>query len=280
VSTARRLALVLLARHPDEAARLLDARPADEVTALLDELEAEVAAGLVTRLAPALAAAALALLGPARAARVLSGLPPHQVARLLRRVPPEHGTAVLAELAPAVASGVRRFLAYEPGTAGSLMDPRVFAVPEDLQVKAVLASAAAGGSAAPYAYGIDREGRLTGVVTLQDLLGLDPEARLSTVMERHVVKLRTRDDARAVVVHPGWSEHAALPVVDDDGVLMGVLLFRTVRRLELEGRGAETPVPLAAALAELYWLGLTGVTEGIATVVERTAERARGTGGG
>jgi magnesium transporter len=280
VSTTQRLALVLLARHPDEAARLLDARPSEEVAGLLEELEDPVGAGLLTRLAPALAAAALGHLAPARAAPLLAALPPHRMARLLRRTPVDRRTALLAGLAPALAVGVRRLLAYEHGTAGSLMDPQVFAIPEDVQVGVALATLAEGRGAGHYAYGIDREGRLAGVVALRDLLALDPKVALGTVMQRTVVRLRTRDDTRAVVVHPAWTDFHALPVVDDDGVLVGVLRYRTVRRLELEAGGREAPVPLAAALAELYWLGLVGVTEGIATVVERAAERARGQGGG
>jgi magnesium transporter len=276
VSAAPRLAARLLARYPDEAAQVLDRSAANEVASILLDVETALGSAVLGRLMPALAVEVIELMPEPRAGELLAPLPPHRIARLARRIPPERWRALAARLPAPLRSAVARLVAHEPGTAGSLMDPLVLALPQDADVETALNALRDRRGTAHDVYVTDRDGVLVGVAAIGDLLAAAPSATLGTMMERRRVWLRTTDDRRAVLAHPGWATSEALPVVDDHDVVVGVMRHRTVRRLELESVGVgEAPIALAAELGELTWLGLIGITEGIATVVERASTRPR-----
>ncbi len=270
--STERLANRLLASYPSEAARVLAGFPPSEVAALLDRAERDAAAEVLGRTAPSFAADVVEALRPERRAELVETMPPHRAARMLRLTAEEIRSDVLARLPAKRARDIRPLLIYEPGTAGSLMDPRAFARPEDDQVSDVLAAVREGCGTGHYVYVTDGTGRLVGVVGLRQLFAAEARATLASIMERRVSRLRAHDDSTAILAHPGWVDFHALPVVDDAGVLIGALRYRTVRRLELESSTeSRAPVSLVVSLAELYWLGLTGLTEGVAAVVERRA---------
>jgi CBS domain-containing protein len=107
-----------------------------------------------------------------------------------------------------------------------------------------------------------------------DLVAAEPETRLEDLMRTPVVRVHADDLEVAVVAHPGWASFASLPAVDRDERLVGVIRDDAVRPLQASARSGpgSAPVSLALSLAELFWLGLTGVTEGMARVVGREVE--------
>ena len=103
--------------------------------------------------------------------------------------------------------------------------------------------------------------------------------------------MRGRTDAvyghaglEACVRHPAWRRLCALPVVDRDGVLLGLLHYETLRRMESQlGRGPVVGgvVTTGTALAELYATGLFAMTRWAASLFRApaTSSHARDEGG-
>jgi magnesium transporter len=172
---------------------------------------------------------------------------------------------------------LHRLLAHPEGTAGGLMDSLVLALPDDVEAEgAVERVRQSPQRALAYLYVVDRAGRLSGVTSLHELMAAPAEKRLAEVMHTPVMRLRADDDRRAILVHPGWNEYHALPVVDVEGRFLGAVRYETLRRLETEGeqdRG-ERAVSVAVSLGELYWLGLSGLFEGLGAVALRGAREA------
>jgi hypothetical protein len=82
---------------------------------------------------------------------------------------------------------------------------------------------------------------------------------ITTVARRPVGRLNPRTPAATIVAHPKWRDVHALPVTSDDGRLVGVLRYATLRRLEGEvaaHRGRLHPGFLALGLGRLYWISL------------------------
>jgi magnesium transporter len=220
---------------------------------------------------PAAASDCLTLMEPAGAAAIVDRLPTDVAAGLLRRMTDENRTDLLSRLSAGEAGVLRRVLAYPPECAGAFMDPRALAVPDDVTVAEALARI----RRAPqhllyYVYVVDRDCRLAGVLDLRELMLARPGQLLADAMHRPVVSVPAAATRTALVAHPAWRDFHALPVVDRDATFVGAVRYQTLRALEdaagqrAAGRDA---VAAAFALGELYWLGLTGVLEGVASAI-------------
>jgi len=273
--TDRLVARSLAGGHPADAARVLERFPRDDQAPVLTSWDRRTAALVLEQMTPDAAAACAARLPSEDAREILSQLDLDSVAGILRRAP-EESRSPLLESAGGRREALERLLSSPEGTAGSLMDPLVLALPEDLEVaeatERVRRSAA---QAIDYLYVVDRGGRLTGVTSLRDLLPASPETPLPAMMRSSVMRLQVDDDRHAILAHPGWNEFHALPVVDAGGRYLGAVRYETLRRLESEGLAAPGAgaVSVAVSLGELYWLGLSGLVEGLGTAVLRGSGR-------
>lgn len=267
--------------HPVDAARALEGLPGDEVAALFEE---DPAIGLLTvgEMMPTAAADCLAAMRPAAAAPVLSALRPDMAADLLRRMDPAARATVLGMLEPDQADPLRTLLRFREGTAGALLDPRALAFPETVTVgEASRRLRRSAGDMLYYLYVVDDARRLTGVLDVRELLTARAGAPVSAVMHADVVRLRASADRAAILSHPGWRRFHALPVVDGDGVLLGAIRYQTFRRLEEQSATQEArrdPFETARALGELYWLGVTGMLEGLAATAAHVDAPRQGGG--
>lgn len=271
--TERLLVETFLRRHPVSSARTLERFDPADAAAALDHVDAGDAAGVLGRMAPSQAAASLDALdepGP-----VLSRMEEDAAAVLLRRLPEERWRRLLGLVRPEVAALLGRVLAFPEGTAGAIADPTVLALPVD--VSAEEASERVRRSAETvmyYLYVVDRAGVLVGVLSLRELMLADPRDRVETLMRGSPARLRASAGRVEVVEHPGWLEFHALPVVDGQGRFVGVVRYETLRMLarEAEGSPAAGLTSTALALGELYWVGLTGVIEGLGRAAVRGTE--------
>jgi len=73
----------------------------------------------------------------------------------------------------------------------------------------------------------------------------------------------------AMLVYPDWQIYHDLPVVNENGIFLGIVDYRTIRRLENELRTGKTGIQhdTGKALGELYWLGLSAFFKGAASAV-------------
>jgi magnesium transporter len=277
VSAIDALARALIDHSPASAARTLERFDAAAVAELLGELPAEAAAELVRALSMTGARAALEASPAEVVADILARLPAPRAAALVRGAAPDRRKALLEQLPAASRAPLARALAHPPNTAGALMEP-ADAMAGDADAAAALALVrelgARAGAGVPV---VDGEGRLLGVVPVAVLVATPADARLVDLARREPAPLHEEDDAAAVVGHPGWRVTDALPVVTGAGLLAGVVRFRTVKELLAEaapaGPGQQT---LPIALAELFWLGLAGITDGLGRVVTADTPGARG----
>lgn len=263
---AERLARRFLEDHPGEAAAVLEARSAGEGAACLDDAPEAVAAGVLARMAPAAAGACLEQLTPDRAAAVVERLPFGVVSAMLRRMGRGRAEALLDAMPRGAAASLRVLLHRPENTAGALMDPRVLALPADLDVAdAITQVRAAAGRVIYYLYVVDRDQKLAGVLNMRELLLAPGQAPLGDVMQRPVARLSVDDTRRAVLDHPAWRVHSALPVVDEEGRFLGAIRHETVRGLERESTRTVHAAPTletAVELGELFWVALTGAFTG------------------
>lgn len=269
----RTLSLAFIERHPADAARALDSLAPEDAAALVLGVDPVPASAAIGQMTPSSAAELLSTLGHGPATKILALLDLDAAAAILRRMPPDAGEELLAAARPVDRQLLQRLISYPSNTAGALVDPLILALPDDITVgEALRRVRAAPANTIYYVYTIDRRRRLSGVVSLRDLMLAASTDALRAVARDEVAKIPAAAELASIVAHPGWGEFHALPVVDHDGTYLGAIRYETLRRLEMEVQARAdhpTPVSVAMSLSELYWIGLSGLLEGMA----RTAIR-------
>ena len=84
-----------------------------------------------------------------------------------------------------------------------------------------------------YLYVVDAQGRLDGVISLRDLVVAKPDAKLSEVMDPHVLKVEATTSKEDVAALIAKYDLLALPVVDARGKLIGTVTIDDVVEIML-----------------------------------------------
>ncbi len=155
-------------------------------------------------------------------------LPPDDAADLLQCIEGPEREALPALLDDQTRHEVNALLAYREDEAGGLMSPRFARARPDMTVDEALTYLRRQSRESPLetiylAYVLDKEQRLLGVVSLRDLFNAQPTQRVQEIMERDVVTVSESMDQEGV--SRIFSEHdlIALPVVDDEGRMKGIV---------------------------------------------------------
>lgn len=212
---------------PADAADILEAISEDAAGELITELEPADAAELLEELRDDLAAELIAELPTTTAAEVLDEMLPEEAADILAAIDDSETVDALLDLmTDEVASEVRQILAYAPDSAGGLMTTDIAVLPvgmttgEAIERLRLLHSELEDLS---YVYIVDEQGRLEGVLSFRDLVFARPGVGLDEAMIRSPIAVHTSTD-REVVSELIQRYHLfGLPVIDDRGVLVGMV---------------------------------------------------------
>lgn len=258
----------VLSEHPRDSARIIGGFPPAEVAAFFADWPPAVVARVAEALpAPALAAA-LASADPAVADALLSVLPLDTVAGALRPLGESLRSRLSASLDDRTRALLRERLTQAERTAGAVADREVVALAGDATVAGALDAVRHARGPIAEVFVVEPPAAYRGQIKLAVLLRAAPETPLRALLSGAVEPISMRTPVRAMTSHPGWEMNHTLAVVDDDGRLLG-----SVSAAQLARSGRPTTdvgqVGVAVSLAELGWLGLTGVLDGLAHVGTR-----------
>ena len=270
-----------IAAHPETAARTIESLPPDEAAKLLEELPLDDVGPVAERLTPHAAAAILEHLTPKRTANLLRGMPEREAGVILRYLDVDRREDVLLGLPETDAVRLRALVEYPPETAAGLMDPQVVSLPIDLNVResiAVLQRAPR--QALYYLYVTDRHGVLQGVLNMRSLLLSKAEDPILPMVHRDVASIPAMADREEVAEMMQNRGFFALPVVDDNGRLLGVVkhdevidavqeeAFEDLQRMVGAGGDESAMSPVRTVVARrLPWLYVNLLTAFLAASV-------------
>ncbi|HEX4997749.1 MAG TPA: CBS domain-containing protein [Terriglobia bacterium] len=278
MGVSNEMARAFIESHPDEAAAEMERMPLVDAAALLEDLPHELASGITARLSTLFAAECLRRLPAGVAGELLAEIPRDSGAALLRRLPADDRDRLLTVMPRNASSALARLTRFPEGTAGALMDPEVLAVPVDTPVYSALDQVRVSGARVLYyVYVVDRNNHLVGVVNLRELMSAGANSALGDVMRPHVERISVYADRVGALAHPAWRTFYALPVVDDTGLLVGVLRHKRLYASEDEA-AADSPNLLAVgiSLGEMYWSVAAQLLESLWPAARRTAEEPEG----
>jgi magnesium transporter len=207
----------------------------DDRERLLSMLDPDVAADVLETLPEPQALEAIEALEPTTAARILEELPSDEQADLIGELEAPEAEAILAELASDEAEDVRRLAAYDDDEAGGLMVTEFLVYSSETTVAGVLEDMSANADEyrhydIQYAYVVDLEARLVGVLPMRDLLLAPRRATLSQTMIPGPVSLGEHQPLEEVTTVFRQYPFIGLPVVDGEQRLVGVLLRASLER--------------------------------------------------
>jgi magnesium transporter len=228
-----RLGAAFLRDHPAEAAHVLEDFPAESVAQLLTATNQATTEHLFEHFTPVFAASCLAVLEPEAASRLFPQLPFDSRLPVLRQLERDKRESLLNGLEPNLAASLRRLLPYPAGTAGSLMETSLTTVSEELSVRNALKRIKRiQRGIKSHVYVTNASGQLTGVLSLHELINSPAGRAVNQVMHRHVLSLSPEQSLQSVANSPYWQEYHALPVTDENNILLGVIRQKGLRRFQ------------------------------------------------
>lgn len=287
--------------HPEDVTELIEDLPEDVATLLMRVLPAELGADVMERLEPDGQERMLRALGKDKRTSVLAEMDPDDRADTFQELDDHVAARMLKELEeadPEAAEEVRELVGWGPDTAGGLMTTEYVALEPDAKVwEAIEAVRRAGqlGEAEmlDYAYACGYGGKVLGVVTLRELIVSDPGQTLSDIMTQKVLRVAPTDDQEKVADLIARYDLSAVPVVDVDGTMLGVVTVDDVVDVIIEEATEDAQkmggvVPLedsyfATGLGEFVWKRATWLVVLFlgqlltATVMEQNEETLRTT---
>jgi magnesium transporter len=165
----------------------------------------------------------------ARASRsgVLSGIGSGFPGDRIQAAPEDQRARLLGLVDRLTRKEVEALLAYEEDEAGGLMNTRYARLRANMTVDEALSylrrQARTQTETIYYAYVLDPEQRLLGVVSFRDLFAAPTGAHVEQIMEREVVSAAPDLDQEALSRLFAEHDLAVIPVVDDDGNMKGIV---------------------------------------------------------
>jgi magnesium transporter len=296
IGAAANLLNLLQKQHPADLAQVLGD---------LQNNERQAVFSILVERNPRLAMETISEMGPEPGALLLTNRSAEEIAKLLQEIPSDDAAALIdylpEELSREVLELMRRresgqvesLLEYGEQTAGRIMNPQVFALSEDLTVGEAITAlqSARDVEMVFYLYVVDGRRHLVGVTSLRRLLLVSPETPLKRIMTPDVISVRVDTDQEEVARQVASYNLLAVPVVDEENKLVGVITVddvidvikdeATEDLLRLAGVSGDERVaaPASEALRKrLPWLAVNLATAFVAASVvalfEGTISRA------
>lgn len=221
------LSKVLVKIHPAELAwifRHLTAKERREIFEILKD--PEFIGEFLSELDDSIRLDLISMLSPRRITEVVTTMSTDDQADVLDALPDELREQVLALMKKEDAAEVEELLQYDPDTAGGIMSPNFLAMNEEMtagEAIQLVQKLSEEAEMAFYLYAVDGDGKLKGVLSLRQLLMNPAGKNLANIMETDVIAVTPETDQEEVAHIVSRYNIMAVPVVDLNGVMLGIV---------------------------------------------------------
>ncbi len=211
--------------RPEDIAEWLDLLSADDRQIIVSALDHESAGTVLTDTTASIRAGLVDEIEPERLARIAEALPADEAADLIGELEVEETEDVLHHISTEDEEVLRQLLTYPEDTAGGIMNPDVVALQPGETVDDAIRYLRSVAEDTPIAavYVVDEERRLLGFVRLRRMVTARPAALLGDIMSTDVISVPVETDQEEVADIVEKYDFMAIPVVDKDNRLAGVV---------------------------------------------------------
>ena len=212
---------------PVLSAHIIETMDVDESLGVFDNLPTDVSKTIFENLQNEYAAELLGKIDQDKAGEILREMEPLKISLILGVCPMALKDTISHSLTEKQRSELREILEYPKDSVGYMMSTNFLALNQDLRLSDAVSKirllALKDNTPLSYVYVVDSGFRLTGVLTMRDLLIQDPEKHLRQIMIKDVFYLNAFmefEEAASIVARRNFF---AVPVVDNTGVLVGIV---------------------------------------------------------
>ncbi|MAQ73695.1 MAG: magnesium transporter [Candidatus Marinimicrobia bacterium] len=195
-----------------------DLKPSADTAEFLNELDESISIRLLENESPE------------RIAQILEYASSNEQAHLMGLVDDKYASSVIDLLKAEKQEELEEMMAYPEDSAGILMYTDVFTLHEDTKAKDAIYALQDQEDAEMvfYLYTLDDDGRLTGVISLRDLVTTSGDTMLKDIMSKQIHVVRPETDQEEVARIVSQYNFLAVPVVDSDDHLLGIVTVEDV----------------------------------------------------
>jgi magnesium transporter len=214
--------------HPVEIAQLAESLSPVHRTEVVESLDDEIAADTLEEMSTEAQARILEEMDDERAADILEEMSPDDAVDVLSELDDDRAQQLFDLMEDAEKADVAELMHFEHDTAGGLMTTEFVHVPQDLTVGETivrLREMAETPNMIYYLYVVEQEDswKLAGLISLRSLILADPRLKLSDVMRKEFRYAHPSDSADEAAQLISEYNLLALPVVDDEGDIAGII---------------------------------------------------------
>jgi magnesium transporter len=231
----------LLAEHPEEVGEVLGEIHPEDLADVISELDDKQAAELITHLPTEYAAQVFGRLGDSQqealageigvdsTARLVVEMDADERADFFSQLPPQIGADILQEVErvdPSVAENVESLTKWSDTSAGGLMTTDYISISPNLLVQDAideLRRRAGEAETVDVIFAINPENHLLGILSLRQMLVAEPRERIRDVMTQNIISVKPELHQEEVARTLAKYDFNVIPVVNGDGVLLGVI---------------------------------------------------------
>jgi len=220
--------------HPVDLADILEELEGGQRVALFNALDAEQASDTLEEVEPRVQRELIRAIEKERAALLINDMTPAQAADILAILPRDQAGAILKLLDRDKSSKVEHIIDKHDEQILLYASPEVIKLPASTPAAQVLEryrELATDKEVVMYVYVTDETGKLKGVVDIREMLAAEPGQKLGDIMTEHVIALPKDATLRDAALLFERYNFRALPITDDNDLLLGAVSSRDVRSL-------------------------------------------------
>ncbi|MGI6678322.1 MAG: magnesium transporter [Dehalobacterium sp.] len=212
--------------QPADIAESVSKLPVDEIAPILSLLSPETAGEVINRLDAELAGNVLCTMEEEKSGAIIDEMFSDDVADILGEMTEQEKDKILSLMEQEDASDVRELLAFEEDTAGGIMTTEYVAILQNITAERaiqVIRETAPDAETVYYVYVINDKNQLVGVISLRELIIAHPQVLIEDIMHHKVKSVNVHMDQEEVARLVAKYDFLAIPVVDDDQSLVGII---------------------------------------------------------
>jgi CBS domain-containing protein/sporulation protein YlmC with PRC-barrel domain len=222
---------------PVDLADILEELDNEQRVSIFNELDAEHASDTLEEIDPSVQRALIASLKKEKVIQLINQMTPAQAADILAVLPLSETETLLKSLNPEMARKAKSIMEKHEETVLNYATSKFLKIGPDVTVGQALSSyqaMAKDKDVIMYFYVTDKDDKLLGVVDLKELLQADEKMPIKDIMTTVLVSVKPDSTLKEASDLFERYEFRSIPVVDDDGRIVGVLPYRDVMRLTHE----------------------------------------------
>ncbi len=212
--------------HPADLADIVEELSPADREAIIGTIDSEVAAEALSEIDPKMQASILEALEPEVAADIVDEMAPDQAADALGELEDETSAEILEEMEIEPVSDVKELLEYDEDTAGGMMNTEAIVLPGDTTLSQAMDQLKEHEDLLENTHVLflsDAAGRVTATVPLARLFLAAGDTRLMDLASGRLISTRPQEKQKRVTELFDKYNLLALPVLEDDGSLAGVI---------------------------------------------------------